>query len=769
MLSAFFNRLTGINQIERTEYRMATKSTSAKALKAEAKGEKQPPKSATPQLITETIEKNYMPYVMSVIISRAIPEIDGFKPSQRKLLYMMYKMGLMTGARTKSANVVGATMKLNPHGDQTIYETLVRLTRGNESLLHPFIDSKGSFGKQYSSDMAFAAPRYTEVKLDAFCGEIFAGIDKNAVDFLPNYDNTMTEPVLLPTTFPNILVSPNLGIAVGISCTIASFNLGETCDAATAMLRRPKITTDELLDIMKAPDFAGGAQLLYDRDQLKSIYETGRGSLRLRAKYVYNKKENCIEILEIPYSTSIELIMKKLTDLIKDGKLKEVSDFRDEIDLNGFKLTLDLRRDTDPDKLMAKLFKLTPLEDTFSCNFNVLIDSAPRQIGVREILEEWIKFRMTCFRRESEFELNKKRERQHLLIGLGTILLDIDKAIAIVRNTEKESMVVPNLTEAFGIDEIQAEYIAEIKLRHLNREYILERLDELENLQKEIAELTEMLSDELKIKARLINQLAAVKKKYALNRKTEIIYNDNIEEFTPESFIENYTARFIFTREGYFKKITLASLRGNDVQTVKDGDEVIYDEDGQNTDELLFFTNHAQAYRAKAADFDVCKASQLGDFVGAKLKMEDGERAIMMCRANEYNPEHNVVFIFENGKGVRVPMTAYQTKSQRKKLTSAFSSVSPIVAAFYEKEPFNIVMANDAGRAVEISTKLIPIKATRSAGGVQLFAMKAKQKITAAKKTPEGFGREESCRRIKIPATGTLMTAQDAALMFGAN
>ncbi len=723
-------------------------------------------KPAVLQPITETIEKNYMPYVMSVIVSRAIPEIDGFKPSQRKLLYMMYKMGLLTGARTKSTNVVGQTMKLNPHGDAAIYETMVRLTRGNEALLHPFIDSKGTFGKQYSRDMAYAASRYTEVKLDSFCAELFRGIDKNAVDMVPNYDNQMTEPVLLPTTFPNVLVSPNTGIAVGMASSICSFNLGEICDATVALLRNPNTSTDKLLDIIPAPDFSGGAFVVYDRDKMREVYETGRGAVKLRARYVYDKAENCIEIVEIPYSTSIEAIMKKMTDLLKENKLKEVSDFRDEIDLNGFKLTIDLRKGTDPDKLMAKLYKLTPLEDSFDCNFNILVDGAPKQMGIAKTLSEWIRFRISCFSREMNYDLQKKKDKLHLLLGLGKILLDIDKAIAIVRGTAEEAQVVPNLMKAFSIDEVQAEYIAEIKLRHLNQEYILNRLKEITELQEEIARLEDILADELKIKACIIDQLKDIKKKYAQPRKTNIIYAEDISEAEPISFVENYNVKLVFTREGYFKKITLASLRGSDVQMLKEGDKIVSMVDADNLTELIFFTNQCQLYNSRVSDFDTCKASALGDFVAAKLKMDEGERPVLMIVNKDIADDDKMVFIFENGKGVRVSMSAYKTKGQRRKLTGAYSDASPLVAAYYEKESENILLVSDSDKAIMINSKLIPEKATRSSMGVQLFTLKAKQTLKAAyKNLPEGFGADGSYRKIKIAASGVALSPKDKKIL----
>ncbi len=717
------------------------------------------PAEVTLQPITETIEKNYMPYVMSVIVSRAIPEIDGFKPSHRKLLYTMYKMGLLTGHRTKSANVVGQTMKLNPHGDMAIYETMVRLTRGNEALLHPLIDSKGSFGKVYSRDMAFAASRYTEVKLDAISAEIFRGIDKNAVDFVDNYDNTMKEPVLLPTAFPNILVSPNMGIAVGMASQICSFNLAEVCDGTIAILKTPEISTEELLDIIKAPDFSGGANLLYDREAMRKIYETGRGNVVLRSRYSFDKEAGCIDITEIPYSTSIEVIMKKITDLIKSGSLKEITDVRDEIDLNGFKLTLDLRRGTDPEKLMAKLFKKTPLQDSFSCNFNVLIDGSPRQLGLRGILDEWIRFRMDCLRREFSFDLERKKEKHHLLEGLEKILVDIDKAIRIIRETVKEKDVIPNLMQSFGLDELQAEFIAEIKLRHLNREHIAQRIKEIAGLKKEIAELESLIASERKLKNRMVKQLEEIKKTYAQPRKTKLIYEDFIEKYDEESFIENYAVKLILTKEGYFKKITLPSFRMSDEQALKTGDEVIQTEDGENTSELLFVSNRQKIYKARACDFETKKSSVLGDYIPSKLGFEDGERVMAMKPIEAYEQNHYFIYIFENGRGIRVPISSYETKSARKKLVNAYSDAAPVVSVFYETEPFDILLVNNAGKGIYIHSSLIPEKATRTAAGATLFALKEDQKIVYASRTPEkhytGF---EKCRKNKLPAIGIAVT-----------
>ena len=707
------------------------------------------------QPITETIEKNYMPYVMSVIVSRAIPEIDGLKPAHRKLLYTMYKMGLLTGPRTKSANIVGQTMRLNPHGDASIYETMVRLTRGNATLLHPLVDSKGSFGKQYSSDMKYAAARYTECKLDPICAELFGGIDKNAVDMVDNYDATMKEPLLLPTTFPNILVMPNMGIAVGMASNICSFNLAEVCDGTIALLRKPNLTVDKLMEIIKAPDFSGGGMILYDREQMKQIYETGQGSVRLRARYVYDKTSNCIEIVQIPYSTTIELIQAKLTALYKEGKLKEVTDFRDEIDLNGFKLTLDIRKGIDPDKLMAKLFRQTPLEDSFKCNFNVLIDSVPRTMGLIGILSEWIRFRLGCLRRELEFDLQKKKDRLHLLLALGKILLDIDKAIRIIRKTEKDEDVVPNLMKGFDIDEIQANFIADIKLRNLNREYILNRISDIEGLQKEIAEMEDILADELRQKAVIIGQLTEIKKKYGQPRRSQIV-NDWTQVSTEElNEAENYNARFVLTREGYFKKITFQSLRGNDEQKCKDGDEILNMIDGENRDDLIFFTDHAQLYRAKADDFDTTKASALGEYLPVKLKMDSDEKPILMNVQNSYPAKENVVFLFANGKGVRVSVSNYEISGNRRRITSAFSDKSPVVAAFYEKEPFELLLVSSDNRGIVIKSSLIPVMSTRTSGGVTLMSLKAGQMVVRASRDLSSLADgSKGLKKLKIPATG---------------
>ena len=647
-----------------------------------------------------------------------------------------------------------------------IYETMVRLTRGNESLLHPFVDSKGSFGKQYSSNMRFAASRYTEVKLDSFCAELFKGIDKDAVDFVPNYDNTMQEPVLLPTTFPNILVTPNKGIAVGMASDICSFNLSEVCDGTIAVLKNPKVSTDRIMDIIKAPDFPGGGAILYNREDMRQIYETGSGSVKIRSRYNYDKAQNCIDIIQIPYSTNIEAILNKISDLVKEGKLKEVVDFRDEIDLSGFKLTLDLRRGVDPDKLMLKLFKMTPLEDSFKCNFNVLIDSNPRQMGVVEIIKEWIKFRLGCLKRELSFDLKKKKDKLHLLLGLGKILLDIDKAIRIIRHTEKEEDVIPNLMAGFGIDEIQAEYIAEIKLRNLNKQYIINRINEIEGLQAEIAKIEDILADELKQKALISSQLTEIKKKYGQPRRSQIIHMDDVVIYSEDDEVENYNVRLYMTNEGYFKKITLQSLRGNDEQKFKDGDFLTFTADTDNLADLVFVTNKQQIYRAKVADFECCKASAMGDFLPAKLSMDEGERPVFMRIQKSYPDNEHFVYIFENGKGVRVPASCYETKGNRKKLVNAFSSASPICAVFYEieKDPYEILLVSDAERAITLKTSLIPIKTTRTSGGVTLMTMKKGNKLSyATDNIPEAY--TKGYKKLKIPASGVTIPDEDLSAL----
>ncbi len=717
------------------------------------------------QPITETIESNYMPYAVSVMVSRAIPEIDGFKPSHRKLLYTMYRMGLLHNRRTKSANIVGETMKLNPHGDMAIYETMVRLSRDNESLLHPFVDSKGGFGKQYSRDMAFSASRYTEAKLEPFCAEIFSGIEKNAVDMVDNYDSTMKEPRLLPTTFPNILVSANLGIAVGLASSICSFNLAEVCDATIALLRSPRTDIEKILDIMKAPDFPGGGYVVYDREQMRKIYETGKGPVKLRAKYRFDPEANCIDVLEIPYSTTIEAIMKEIADMSKAGKLKEVTDWRDEIGLNGFRLTIDIKKGTDPEQLMQKLFKFTPLEDNFTCNFNVLIGGSPKTLGVRDILLEWIKFRAECLKREFYFDLDKKQHKLHLLLGLGKILLDIDKAVKIVRETEKDDDVVPNLMRGFDVDKEQAEYIADIKLRHLNREYIMNRLKDIDELQRDIDELKSILNDELKLKSYMIRQLNDIKKKYGKPRKTQIMESESIKEFNKEIMIEDYTAWLFFTKDGYLKKITQQSLRGNSEQKIKEDDEIILETEISNKDEVIFFTDKCQLYFAKMSDFELSKASDLGIYVPKQLKFDDDERVAFMQINPSFSEEQRVIFIFENGKAVRVPMSEYATQGARKKLKKAYSDASPIVGIIYEKSDDYFMIINSESKAILIRPSLIPIKTTRTSIGTTVFAMNLKknQKITDVITDYEGKypDAKERYRKIKIPATGVLMSDKD--------
>ena len=730
--------------------------------------EELPPAPVHYQPITETIETNYMPYVMTVIVSRAIPEIDGFKPSHRKLLYTMYKMGLMNGPRVKSATIAGRTMAIHPHGDAGIYETMVRLTRDYEALLHPFVDSKGAFGKQYSSNMKASAPRYTEARLEGFCAEIFKGIDKDAVDMVDNYDGTTTEPVLLPTTFPNVLVTPNMGIAVGMASNICPFNLGEICDGTIAMLKKPNISTERLMELIKGPDFPGGGLMLYDAAQMRQIFETGVGPVRLRARYSYDKEANCIDILQIPYSTTIEQIIDKIADLVKSGSLKEITDFRDEIDLSGFKLTLDLRKGVDPDKLMTKLFKVTTLEDSFKCNFNILIDSAPRQMGIAEILREWIFFRMGCVRRELTFDLGKKRDKLHLLEALAKVLLDIDLAIKIIRKTEKEEEVIPSLMTGFDIDEVQANFIAEIKLRHLNREYILNRIAEMENLRREIAELEAILGDDLKIKAYIANQLAEIKKKYGKPRITQIMDAGEVKVYDPEESVENFPVKLLLTRDGYFKKIAVTprTVFSLEDQKLKDGDVVTTVLDGENRDELVFFTDKCQVYRAAVDDFECLKAATMGDYLSTKLKMDEGEKPVYMEIRKDYPEGENYVFVFENGKAVRVPVTAYVTKGNRRKLTGAYSDTSPIVAVFTDtdKKPVDILMISSQDRAILVKSSLIPVKTTRTSGGVQIMTLKKGATLAKAVTDVESYQNAKSYRKLKVPASGSLLEEKNVEI-----
>lgn len=703
--------------------------------------------------ITDTLEKNYMPYAMSVIISRALPEIDGFKPSHRKLLYTMYKMGLLTGGLTKSANVVGQTMRLNPHGDSAIYETMVRLARGNEALLHPYVQSKGNFGKAYSKDMAYAASRYTEVKLEPICNELFRDIDKDTVDFVPNYDNTMQEPTLFPATFPTVLVNANVGIAVSMASSVCPFNLAEVCETTIAVLKNPE---HDILSTLKGPDFPGGGFLFYNETELQKIYDTGRGSVTVRAKWNYNKQDNCLEVTEIPYSTTIEAIKDKIVDCIKQGKLREVSYVRDETDIDGLKIAIDLKRGSDPEKVMQKLFRMTPLQDNYSCNFNILVGGAPRVMGVREILEEWSAFRLECVRRRLVFDLQKKQEKLHLLLGLEKILLDIDKAIRIVRETVEEADVVPNLMIGFGIDEIQAEYVAEIKLRHLNREYILKRTQEIDQLKQEIAELEETIADPKKMKKIIIAELKETAKKYGQPRKTLFYYASDIKEEPDEEDIPDYPVHLFLSQSGYFKKITPASLRMSSEQKLKEEDQIICHLETTNCIELLFFTNQQQVYKTRASDFTETKASVMGDYIPAKLGFADGEFVVQMIATADY--QGDLLFVFANGKAARVPMSAYATKTNRKKLQKAYSDRSPLVQILQipsGEESCSVFFRTDGNRAVLADTALISAKSTRDTQGVQVVTLKAKHLVCEARVLNEEEGIALKKYRVKtIPATG---------------
>lgn len=710
------------------------------------------------QPIVSTIRENYMPYAMSVILSRAIPEIDGFKPSHRKLLYMMYKMGLLNGGRTKSANIVGATMKLNPHGDSAIYDTMVRLSRGYEALLHPYVDSKGNFGKFYSRDMAWAASRYTEAKLDAICNELFRDIDKDTVDFVDNYDNTMKEPSLLPVAFPSVLVNANTGIAVGMASNICSFNLREICETTAALIRDPD---HDIKSTLPAPDFTGGCQIIYDENVINQVYETGRGSIKLRAKYVYDKSANCIDILSIPATTTCEVIIEKVIDLVKQGKVKEISDIRDETGIDGLKITIDLKRGVDADKLMTKLYRFTTLEDSYACNFNVLIAGVPRVLGVKALLEEWIAFRIECVRRRTYFDRNKKADKLHLLRGLEKILLDIDKAVKIVRETDEESEVVPNLMIGFGIDEIQAEYVAEIKLRHLNREYILKRTKDLEDLEKEIAELDEILKSKARIKTIIVKELKSIAEKYGQPRKSIIIYDDvaRYEEETVE--IPDYPVNLFFTKEGYFKKITPQSLRMSGEQKLKDGDEIIQELEFTNNCDLLFFTDKCQVYKAKADDFAQTKASVLGDYVAAKLGFDEGENAVKMVVTKDY--KGMLLFAFENGKAAKVPLESYATKTNRKKLTGAYSDKSPLVGLLYISEDEEVLFKASSGNMLLVHTGALALKTTRSTQGVAVLKPKKGHRLFSIERYKDGtFTNPKRYRTSSLPARGALPVNDDS-------
>ena len=699
--------------------------------------------------ITVTLEKNYMPYAMSVIVSRAFPEIDGFKPSHRKLLYTMYKMGLLTGPKTKSANIVGQTMKLNPHGDQAIYETMVRLARGNEALLHPYIDSKGNFGKAYSSDMAYAASRYTEAKLDPICNELFGDIDKDTVNFVPNYDNTMMEPELLPVTFPSILVNSNVGIGVSMASAVCPFNLRELCEATISIIRDPEF---DALETMKGPDFPGGGYMIHDADKLRQIFDTGRGAVKIRAKYSYDKEANCIEVTEIPPTTTVEAIIEKIIELAKGG-MKEVAYIRDETDLSGLKIAIDLKRGVDPDALMRKLYQLTPLQDSFSANFNILVHGYPKVLGVNAIIREWIDFRMDCVRRRTRFDLKKKEERLHLLEGLEKILLDIDKAIKIVRETDEESEVVPNLMIGFSIDEIQAEYVAEIKLRHLNREFILNRISDIEQLQKDIAEMRDILGSDRKIKLIIIDELKKVAEKYGQPRKTEVIYLDDEPEEKIVKEVPDYPCKLFLTKGGYFKKITMQSLRMSGEQKVKENDVISTELESNNRADLLFFTDRANVYKAKASSFADSKASLLGDYIPVTLKFEEGENVVAMVSTLDYSG--CLMFIYKNGKAAKVPLSSYETKTNRKMLNKAYSVKSELVEILDIKEGANIMLRSTNGRAIIFNTGMILPKSTRDTQGVQAMTLKAKSEVESAHIISDDKAEELSKYRTKtLPAAG---------------
>ncbi len=711
------------------------------------------------QPITQTLETNYMPYAMSVIVSRAIPEIDGFKPSHRKLLYTMFKMGLLSGGRTKSANIVGQTMKLNPHGDAAIYETMVRLSTGYQALLTPFVDSKGNFGKVYSRDMSYAASRYTEAKLSVICSEIFRDIDKDTVDFVDNYDGSMKEPSLLPTAFPNVLVSANMGIAVGMASQICGFNLTEVCQTAIEYLRDPE---HDLLSTMPAPDFPTGGEIIYERSAMENIYRTGRGSFKLRSRWRYIPKENIIEIYEIPYTATSEAIIDKVAELIKSGKVREINDMRDETDLSGLKLAIDLKRGTDPDKLMQKLFKLTPLQEAFPCNFNILVAGNPKVMGVGEILEEWTAWRMECIRRRVFFELGKKKNKLHLLHGLQKILLDIDKAIAIIRETELEEDVVPNLMVGFGIDQIQAEFVAEIKLRNINREYILKRTRETGELEQEIEELESILNNRRKIKGIIIDELRQIIKKFPSPRKTGIVYADEIEEFDDEEQVEDYSVTLFLSREGYFKKITPQSLRMSSEQKYKEGDGPLLSFEAGNRGELLFITDRQQIYKAKVADFEDVKASVLGIYLPTRLQLDEGENIISMVDPGDYSK--NLLLIFENGKAARIDMAAYETKTNRRKLVNAYSDKSPVAAVMVIREETDVVCYSSDERALVFNTSQLQVKTSRSTQGVAVMNLKARHRLVKALPLAESSITNLSRYRVKnLPGAGAILKAEDKA------
>jgi len=709
------------------------------------------------QPVTETLENNYMPYAMSVIVSRAIPEIDGFKPSHRKLLYCMYKMGLLTGARTKSANIVGATMHYNPHGDSAIYDTMVRLSKGYGALLTPFVDSKGNFGKVYSRDMAWAASRYTEAKLAPICAEIFRDIDKDTVDFVPNYDNSTTEPTLLPTTFPNVLVSANMGIAVGMASNICGFNLGEVCETTIALLRDPE---HNILTTLPAPDFPTGGEIVCDPGEMEALYKTGRGGVKVRARWRFDPKERIIEIYEIPYSTTVEAIIDKVAELVKAGKLREISDMRDETDLNGLKLAIDVKRDVEPEKLMQKLFRMTPLQDSFACNFNILLGGTPRVCGVGEILDEWIAWRLECVRRRVYFDVSKKKEKLHLLNGLKKILLDIDRAISIIRSTERESDVVPNLMIGFGIDQVQAEYVAEIKLRNINREYILKRTEETDELEREIAELEDTLASRRKLRAIIISELQQVMKKYPSPRRSVITYAADAPEAPEEDDVEDYPVNLFLSREGYFKKITPLSLRMGGEQKYKENDGPSQSFETTNRAEMLVFTDKAQVYKCRAADFADTKASQLGVYLPGHLGMDDGESVFSLVLPGDYRGE--VLFFFENGKCARVPLESYATKTNRKRLTGAYCDKSPLRALLVLTEEQNVAVFSTEGRALVFNTALLAPKTSRATQGVAVMTLKPKFRLERAAFLADTTIQNLARYRMRsIPAAGALLREED--------
>ena len=714
-------------------------------------------KNLVKQKIPDTLVENFMPYAMSVIVSRAIPEIDGFKPSHRKLLYTMYKMGLLTGNRTKSANVVGQTMKLNPHGDMAIYETMVRLTRGNSALLHAYVDSKGNMGRQYSRDMRFAAARYTEVKLEKICEELFRDLDKNTVEFMDNYDGTMKEPTLFPATFPSVLVNANQGIAVGMASNLCSFNLKEICDATVAYIKNENV---DFIQYIKGPDFSTGGYLIYNENDIREIYESGRGGFKVRAKYRYDKENSCIEIFEIPYTTTSEAIIDSTIDIVKSGKIKDILDVRDETDLDGLKITFDIRKSSDPDAIMNKMFKLTALQDTFSCNFNILVSASPRVMGIRTILKEWLEFRIGCIKRQTLFEINKKEEKLHLLLGLRKILLDIDKAISIIRNTEHDSQVIPNLIEGFEIDKVQAEFIAEIKLRNLNREYILDRVGEVDSLQKEIDDLKDICADESRIRKIIVKQLGDVAKKYGQPRKTEIILDSHVEEITEDLMIEDYNLKLFFTEQNYLKKIPLVSLRANSEHKLKDDDRIIQEVETHNKADLLLFSNRQTVYKLRIYDIPDCKTSALGEYLTNLLKLDEGEKILYIIATGNYSG--CVLFSYESGKSAKIEMSSYATKTNRKKLANAYSGASPLIDIRYLDADIELVTYSNINKVLIFNTSNINSKTSRNSQGVQVMKEKKGSRLCSVRTIEEaGIKNTDYYRTRSIPAVGRYFREED--------